>query len=268
MAYSLCQPARTEPDQIHYCVLLWNEQKYWNTEERNSLISITLTFSLSWGGKNHCFPWKRLICLLSVCVVPFVPRSLQRKLGLLSGPRCSTPPTQHYCTKHGSVFPSFKGSPWNQGCCLPFSISAPRNFLTVGGCVSGSLLTALLSIQGSLCSTEVVGGCAKMASELKWNSQILPPTCRSLIKPSILFCLAICLLHVSNDCQALCDLLWLTDHVGEHGSCSVFYADTAENKFSPAWWWTHFVAFYKLLSSPFFSPKGICYEILMLNITK
>lgn len=76
--------------------------------------------------------------------------------------------------------------------------------------MSGSLLTAHLSIQGSLCSTEVVGGCAKMASELKWNSQILPPTCRSLIKPSILFRLAICLLHVSmivKLCVICCDSL-------------------------------------------------------------
>lgn len=66
-----------------------------------------------------------------------------------------------------------------------------------------------------------------------------------------------------HDCQALCDLLWLIDHAGEHGSCSASFADTAENKFSPAWdgripW---------LLSSLFFL-KGICYEILMLNISK
>lgn len=246
----MCQPARTEPDRIHYCVLLWNEQKYWNTEERNSLISITLTLSLSWGEKNHCFPWKQLICLLSVCVVPFVPWSLQRKLGLLSGLRCSTPPTQHHCTKRGSVFPSFKGSPWNQGCCLPFSISAPRNFLTVGGCVSGSLLTAHLSIQGSLCSTEVVGGCAKMASELKWNSQILPPTCRSLIKPSILFCLAICLLHVSmivKLCVICCDSLIMLESMDP----AVFSCLR----------WTHVVALYKLLSSPFFPKRH-----LLLNI--
>lgn len=63
--------------------------------------------------------------------------------------------------------------------------------------MSGSLLSVHLSIQGSLCLTEVVGGCAEMARELKWNSQILPPTCRSLIKAPVLFSLAICLLHVS-----------------------------------------------------------------------
>ena len=87
-------------------------------------------------------------------------------------------------------------------------IIAPRNFLTVGGCVSGSLLSAHLSLQGSLCLTKVVGGCAKMAGELKWNSQILPPTCRSLIKAPVLFSLAICLLHVSmivKLCVICCD---------------------------------------------------------------
>lgn len=87
-------------------------------------------------------------------------------------------------------------------------VIAPRNFLTVGGCVSGSLLSAHLSVQGSLCSTKVVGGCAKMARELKWNSQILPPTCRSLIKAPVLFSLAICLLHVSmivKLCVICCD---------------------------------------------------------------
>lgn len=74
--------------------------------------------------------------------------------------------------------------------------------------MSGSLLTAHLFIQGSLRSTEVVGGCAKMARELKWNSQILPPTRRSLIKASVLFSLAICLLHVSmivKLCVICCD---------------------------------------------------------------
>lgn len=74
--------------------------------------------------------------------------------------------------------------------------------------MSGSLLNAHLSIQGLLCSTKVVGGCAKMARELKWNSQILPPTCRSLIKAPVLFSLAICLLHVSmivELCVICCD---------------------------------------------------------------
>lgn len=94
------------------------------------------------------------------------------------------------------------------GSLPPLFIIAPRNFLTVGGCASGSLLSAHLSIQGSLCLTEVVGGCAKMAGELKWNSQILPPTCRSLMKATVLFSLAICLLHVSmivKLCVICCD---------------------------------------------------------------
>lgn len=83
------------------------------------------------------------------------------------------------------------------GSLPPLCIIAPRNFLTVGGCVNGSLLSAHLFIQGSLCLPKVVGGCAKMARELKWNSQILPPTCRSLIKAPVPCSLAICLLHVS-----------------------------------------------------------------------
>lgn len=94
------------------------------------------------------------------------------------------------------------------GLLPPLCIIAPRNFRAVGGCVSGSLLSAQLSIQGLLCSTEVVGGCAKMARELKWNSQILPPTCRSRIKTPVLFSLAMCLLHVSvivKLCVICCD---------------------------------------------------------------
>lgn len=94
------------------------------------------------------------------------------------------------------------------GSLPPLRIIAPRNFLAVGGCVSGSLLSAHLSIQGSLCSPKVVGGCAKMARELKWNSQILPPTYRSLIKAPVLFSLAICLLRVSmivKLCVICCD---------------------------------------------------------------
>lgn len=50
--------------------------------------------------------------------------------------------------------------------------------------------------------------CAKMARELKWNSQISPPTSRSLIKAPVLFSLAICLLHVSTIvklCVICCD---------------------------------------------------------------
>lgn len=90
----------------------------------------------------------------------------------------------------------------------PLHITAPRNFLTVGGCVNGSLLSAHLFIQGSLCLPKVVGGCAKMAGELKWNSQILPPTYRSLIKTPVPFSLAICLLLVSmivKLCVICCD---------------------------------------------------------------
>lgn len=120
---------------------------------------------------------------------------------------------------------SFKGLPWKRDCCSPLRIIAPRNFLTVRGCVSGSLFTAHLSIQGSLCLTKVVGGCAKMARELKWNSQILPPTCHSLIKASVLFSLAICLLHDSKIVAALCDLLWLIHNPWEQWSCNVLFAD-------------------------------------------
>lgn len=53
-----------------------------------------------------------------------------------------------------------------------------------------------------------VVGVLEMARELKWNSQILPPTCRSLIKAPVLFSLAICLLHVSmivKLCVICCD---------------------------------------------------------------
>lgn len=94
------------------------------------------------------------------------------------------------------------------GSLPPLRIIAPRNFLTVGGCVNGSLLSAHLFIQGSLCLPMVVGGCAKMAGEVKWNSQILPPTSRSLIKTPVPFSLAICLLHVSmivKLCVICCD---------------------------------------------------------------
>lgn len=52
-------------------------------------------------------------------------------------------------------------------------------------------------VQGSLYSPEVVGGCAKMARELKWNSQNLPPTHHPLIKASVLLSLAPSL-HVST----------------------------------------------------------------------
>lgn len=53
-------------------------------------------------------------------------------------------------------------------------------------------------MSGSLYPSKVVGGCAKMARELKWNSQILPPTCHSLMKAPVLFSLAICRLRVST----------------------------------------------------------------------
>lgn len=74
--------------------------------------------------------------------------------------------------------------------------------------MSGRLLPAYLTIRGSLCSPKVVGGCAKMAGELKWNSQILTPTRRSLTTAPFLFSLAICLLHVSTvvkHCVICCD---------------------------------------------------------------
>lgn len=99
-------------------------------------------------------------------------------------------------------------------------------------CEWKSVFLAHLSIPGLLCSLRMVGGCAKMAGELKWNSQILPPTCRSLIKASFRFSLAICLLHVSTVvklCVICCDsfivlestdaaLLFLQMHWGEYFS--------------------------------------------------
>lgn len=74
-------------------------------------------------------------------------------------------------------------------------VIAPRNFLTVGGCVSGSLLT----IRPRFTVLNGGGGwvCAKMARELKWNSQNLPPTRHPLIKTSVLLSLATSL-HVST----------------------------------------------------------------------
>lgn len=82
-------------------------------------------------------------------------------------------------------------------------------------------------IQGSLYSTLVVGGCAKMARELKWNSQNSPPTRHSPMKAAVLLSLAASL-HVSTLvklCVILPDsFIMLKSTI----FCAAFFADSAK----------------------------------------
>lgn len=78
-----CQPASRKPDHIPHCFLSRYEPKYRkNADEKNSLIFITLTLSLSWGGRR----WLSMKAVnlspehLSGLPPP-MPLSLQRGLG-------------------------------------------------------------------------------------------------------------------------------------------------------------------------------------------
>lgn len=84
-------------------------------------------------------------------------------------------------------------------------------------------------VQGSLYSMEVAGGCAKMARELNWNSQNLPPTRHSLMKASVLLSLATPL-HVRTVVKLLCHLPWLIYYAEEHYVSCCFLCRFSKNR--------------------------------------